>query len=202
MLFKNKNRWSLKRNVFLSRYHWVSWFAKCENSGVQVQAVLRGLRLHISWTSALYIWGLEGVGGVSVAALLRLIFCTHTAVEQAGWWKCAEAPALYFILLSLGESNVEDKLGWKDLRLWNWYCYGNIFMWSISGVGAITCKETYFQNQGKNWAPVPDLYMSKLSEGSPCYDTCWGKKKKQINKRRRFWQKKELVSILCCILGT
>lgn len=33
-------------------------------------------------------------------------------------------------------------------------------------------KVTHFQNRGKNWAPVPDLCKSKLSVGSPCYDTC------------------------------
>lgn len=46
-------------------------------------------------------------------------------------------------------------------------------------------KETHFQNRGKNWAPVPDLCKLKLSVGSPCYDTCWGKikkKKRKINK--------------------
>lgn len=38
-------------------------------------------------------------------------------------------------------------------------------------------KETHFRNRGKNWAPVPDLCKLKLSIGSPCYDTCWGKRK-------------------------
>ncbi len=42
-------------------------------------------------------------------------------------------------------------------------------------------KETHFQNRGKNWAPVPDLCKSKLSVGSPCYDTCRGKQRKSMS---------------------
>jgi len=59
------------------------------------------------------------------------------------------------------------------------------------------CKETYFQNRGKNWAPVLDLCMSKLSVGSPCYDTCW-EEEREINECQPSVQ----MSILCCIQGT
>lgn len=69
-------------------------------------------------------------------------------------------------------------------------------------------KETHFRNRGKNWAPVPDLCKLKLSIGSPCYDTCWGKKNKEIkidtweeecgSKVRRRWYTAVSVSPHSC----
>ena len=40
---------------------------------------------------------------------------------------------------------------------------GDQYQWR----GSNYFRRTHFQSRGKNWAPVPDLCMSKLSVGSP-----------------------------------
>lgn len=81
-------------------------------------------------------------------------------------------------------------------------------MWSISGGGSNYLIRTHFQNRGRNWAPVPDLCMSKLSVGSPCYDTCRGsKREKSINEESAAarWAGGDATQAApthCCIRGT
>lgn len=98
------------RSRFLWRYDWLSGFAKCENSTAQVQATLRALRLHHSPTSVLYIWG-----GGTAAPLPWLIFCAHSSMEKAGWWKRAAALVVDLIPFAAGRNSVKDKWWWKDL---------------------------------------------------------------------------------------
>lgn len=109
---------SSMRSRFLWRYDWLSGFAKCENSTAQVQATLRALRLHHSLTSVLYIWG-----GGTAAPLPWLIFCTHSSMEKAGWWKRAAALVVDLIPFAAGRKSVKDKWWWNDLRVlefWSW----------------------------------------------------------------------------------
>lgn len=194
------------RHRFLQRYDWVSGFAKCENTTVQDQAVWRAW----GYTTAELHCFISEVGG-SAATLLWLIFCTHSSMEERQVeGKCRSWSGRFGSFFCRWE---EHKVKDKSVCVCVCICDGVKRVDSV--MVRYSCdryqerkqlfkKETHFRNRGKNWAPVPDLCKLKLSIGSPCYDTCWGKKKikrsKSIHEKKNAavkWEGGDTLLYLC-----